>query len=145
MKWIYLSLLILLIGCNVQSEVDINGVLKNDSFEELNTSYRNNNTLNVTEDLSLDIVDTNEESNFTDSVHAVANVKNKLTIELVGVNYKENKCGIRVNDKVIWIDEGDREFVEGISIRVFDAFLIHKNYNAGVCEVMIGGRIFELT
>jgi len=69
----------------------------------------------------------------------------RIEIELIGVNVNADKCGIRVNDEVKWIDVGNKAIVGGVQIRVFDAFLVHtEKKDRDVCEVIIGGTVLNL-
>jgi len=129
MKYLLL-LLIFLVGCSSYAYVEIQGVL-NESFE-VNES-------------TLDIINMTEEK-----VQAKTTVKYfprvpKISISLYGVDEQGTKCGIQVNDKVVWIDESSQETVNGLRINVFDVLAIRSKTNPGACEVLIGGHLFYLT
>ena len=135
-------MLILLVGCSSYAEVSIENVLLNNSY---NTSYEKI-VPEVTEEKSLVIVNTTNTTNMTASVNGLLkeSAKRKIEIELIGVNFKENKCGIKVNNETKWIDEDGKDVVSGVRILVFDAFLLHAEPDKGVCKIMIWGNVFSL-
>jgi len=130
-----------LVGCVKIADVEINGVLT--EIPE-NTSFRNENPIEVTEPPTLEVISTTKETEITETVHARAPVGKKIVIKLIGVNAGEDKCGISVNGVTGWIDEGKSARINGVKIWVFDAFNLHSATYGSVCEVYIGGKTFPL-
>lgn len=152
-------LLILVVGCNHiedNTEVSINHVLINNTTN-LGVKFRNLSTRNVTnttENKTLKIINITKENNCLGKISAKTKCTykhnnktsiKKISISLIGTNLERDLCGIKVNNKTEWISSGSRKFIDGISIRVFDAFFISSDPMGSACEVMIGGNMFILT
>ena len=141
-----LFLTVFLIGCSSQNQVTIhNATIHNASDLEVNASIVD---LGVKDSKFLDVRVQNESVNNSIVAASIeigdADVA-KLDVALVGVNSLGDTCGIRVNEQTYWIEEGSVKRVDGLTIRVFEAFKLNSNPNAGACELMIGGTLLELT
>jgi len=63
------------------------------------------------------------------------------TIVLQDVNEDEDKCGILVDDTLAWVDRGQTKTVNGVSLGVTDAIVVHSaGKDTDVCEVNLGAE-----
>jgi len=79
----------------------------------------------------------------TEALAPVENSNEKRLVTLLGVSGSADKCLIKVGDEQGWVDEGMTRKINGVTIHVFDAILIH-GFDADACEAYIGGDTITL-
>lgn len=82
----------------------------------------------------------------TDSLPAVTSVPEEdrtssvLSITVEDVDGLGNRCGVRVDGELVWIEKGDVERISGLYIYVADVFVAHSaGKDTDACELVIGG------
>ena len=126
MKYLLL-LLIFLVGCSSYAYLEIEGVLGDvtnssiDIFNVSNGSVQGRTFIRYFPPVS------------------------KISISLFAVDEDGTKCGIRVNDEIVWINENRQKTVNGLKINVFDVILHRAKSKSATCQVLIAGQIFFLT
>lgn len=62
-------------------------------------------------------------------------------IEVTDVNDQENMCGISVDGDVVWIDNGQTQVINGVTIGVTDAVAVHAQLqDVDICKINVGAR-----
>ncbi|HLC46998.1 MAG TPA: S-layer protein [Candidatus Nanoarchaeia archaeon] len=62
-------------------------------------------------------------------------------IEVTDVNDNENMCGISVDGDVVWIDKGQTQTINGVTIGVTDAVAVHAQLqDVDICKINVGAR-----
>lgn len=144
---IFLLLLVFLVACTSQTQV----VIHNATLHNLSEIPVNGSSPYELDDLDEELLGIKVQNGSGNESMVSAEMvtgnprSSNLDVSLVGVNSLGDTCGIRVNDKTYWIEEGSVERVNGLTIRVFEAFILHSNPDRGACELMIGGSLMELT
>lgn len=64
------------------------------------------------------------------------------TIKLIDVTNDGDSCGFEIDGKMMWIDVGKEKTVNGVYIKVFDAYPVHSQLQDNdACQVFIGGTL----
>ncbi|PIN86175.1 hypothetical protein COV19_06165 [Candidatus Woesearchaeota archaeon CG10_big_fil_rev_8_21_14_0_10_44_13] len=62
-------------------------------------------------------------------------------VEVTDVNDAENMCGVSVDGDVVWIDKGNTQTVNGVTIGVTDAVAVHAQLqDVDICKLNVGAR-----
>ena len=64
------------------------------------------------------------------------------SVELFDVTEDQESCGIVVDDKLEWVDEGQKKTVNGVKLVVFDVRTVHTLLkDRDICRVFVAGTI----
>lgn len=62
-------------------------------------------------------------------------------IEVTDVNDNEDMCGVSVDGDVVWVDKGNTQTANGVTIGVTDAVAVHAQLqDVDICKLNIGAR-----
>lgn len=67
------------------------------------------------------------------------------TITVVNVDENGESCGVNVDGKTVWVDQGSTEDFGGVSVGVLDVTVVHsKDYDQDTCELSLGSNEITL-